>query len=272
MRGQVNPRRLHELEQRFGELASKIPDSPEKEAISVLHGMVQEAWRSLAPPGTLESGDARPAAINLQAIADLYKTAPAMPGTAVNEPLPVGTPAPDFTLRDPNGELVSLHEFRGSPVVLVFYPLDWSPTCSDQLSLYQAELGEFERFGARLVAISVDSIYSHGAWAAVRGLTFPLLADFEPKGEVARRYHVYREAEGFSERALYVIDAEGVIRYAHVSEQLDHIPDIYELYATLQDLTGVRAPVSHEGRATDFAARGAGEEPVRAAVPTGGPA
>lgn len=242
MTGRAYSRRLNELEQRFSELAEHIPDSPEKEAISVLHGMLQEAWRSLVPAGPATSDEGRPGAMNLERVADLYKTAPSMPGQRQNDGLPVGTLAPDFTLRDPNDELVSLHEFRGSPVVLVFYPLDWSPTCSDQLSLYQAESAEFERFGARLLGVSVDSIYSHGAWAAVRGLTFPLLADFEPKGEVARRYGVYRDTDGFSERALYVIDADGVIRYAHVSDQLDRIPDIYELYAALQEVTGVPAP------------------------------
>ena len=106
-----------------------------------------------------------------------------MDGGAMSEPLAVGTPAPDFTLRDANNEPIALHDFRGNPVVLIFYPLDWSPTCSDQLSLYQSELGEFARYGAKLLGISVDSIYSHGAWAAVRGIIYPLLADFEPKGE-----------------------------------------------------------------------------------------
>jgi peroxiredoxin len=121
-------------------------------------------------------------------------------------------------------------------VVLVFYPLDWSPACSDQLSLYQSELSEFERAGAQLIGISVDSLYSHGAWAAVRGLTFPLLADFHPKGQVARLYGVMRDSDGFSERALYVIDARGTIRYKHISPRLNHIPDIYELFDQLKQL------------------------------------
>ena len=86
-----------------------------------------------------------------------------------------------------------LEDLRGRPVVIVFYPLDWSPGCSQQLDLYQQELDEFRARGAELVAISVDSLYSHGAWAAVRGITFPLLADFHPKGEVARAYSVWRE-------------------------------------------------------------------------------
>ena len=182
--------------------------------------------------------------LTLEDIASMYKQAPQMDGGAMSEPLPVGTAAPDFTLRDANNEPVSLHDFRGSPVVLVFYPLDWSPTCSDQLSLYQVELSEFERYGAKLLGISVDSIYSHGAWAAVRGITYPLLADFEPKGDVARKYHVWRPGDGFSERALYVIDGDGIIRYAHVSPRLGHIPDIYELYRALSEVTGQVEPVS----------------------------
>src|SRR5438105_9927363 len=167
-----------------------------------------------------------------------------MDGEAVSEPLAVGSSAPEFTLRDPNNDPIWLNQYRGSPVVLVFYPLDWSPTCSDQLSLYQSELSEFENFGARVLASSVDSIYSHGAWAAVRGITFPLLADFEPKGEVARRYNVYRTVDGFSDRALYVLDGQGIIRHAHVSPRLSQIPDIYGLYRTLSDLTGQPMPRS----------------------------
>jgi peroxiredoxin len=187
--------------------------------------------------------------LTLEDIANMYKQARPMEGAALNTPLPVGKPAPDVALRDPNGQLVRLSDYRGKPVVLVFYPLDWSPGCSDQLSLYQSELAEFERRGAQILAISVDSIYSHGAWAAVRGLSFPLLADFHPKGEVARRYQVYREPDGFSERALYIIDGEGVIRYAHVSPQLNHVPDIYELFEALD---AVAAPAAEallgEGR------------------------
>jgi peroxiredoxin len=131
---------------------------------------------------------------------------------------------------------VRLEDFRGQPLVLVFYPLDWSPGCSQQLDLYQQELEEFSRRGARVVGISVDSTYSHGAWAAVRGIRFPLLADFDPKGEVARKYHVYRDDLGFTDRALYLVDADGVIRYSHVSPFLHHIPDIYELFAALDGL------------------------------------
>jgi peroxiredoxin len=242
-------RRFTELAARFGELAADIPDSPEKEALSVLHGMVQEAWREWHQTGQA-AGPAAAEAGTFPDIANLYRTAPRMDGPAMNQGLAVGTRAPEFTLSDATNTPVSLSDFRGQPLVLVFYPLDWSPTCSDQLSLYQAELAEFERFGARVVALSVDSIYSHGAWAAVRGITFPLLADFEPRGEVARRYQAYRPADGFSERALYVIDAEGIIRYSYISPRLGQMPDIYELYQALSEITGIPAPTSSEAVAS----------------------
>ena len=227
------PRRLHELEEQFADLAAQIPDSPEKQALSVLHGITQELWRNLRQQGAPLSERG----LQLKDIADLYRHAPAMEGVAVNESLPVGSPAPEFTLPDASGRPISLSEHRGRPVVLVFYPLDWSPGCSQQLDLYQQEWDEFQKRGAELLAISVDSIYSHGAWAAVRGLAFPLLADFNPKGDVAKRYGVYREADGFSERALYVVDGKGIIRYSHVSPFLHHVPDVYELFTALDELT-----------------------------------
>jgi peroxiredoxin len=225
-----HPRRLHELEQRFGSLFNKLKDSPQKEALSVLHGITQELWRQLRRSS---SGDA---GLTINDIADLYRQAPKMEGPAMSAPLPAGTPAPDFALPDASGRIVRLADFRGRPVVIAFYPLDWSPGCSQQLDLYQQELEEFDRRGARVIGISVDSIYSHGAWAAVRGIQFPLLADFNPKGEVARRYRVYRDGDGFSERALYIVDGEGIIRYSDVSPFVHHIPDIYALFETLDAL------------------------------------
>jgi len=132
-------------------------------------------------------------------------------------PLPAGTPAPDFELRSTADETTSLSDLRGRPVVLVFYPADFSPTCTDQLGLYQMLLPEFERYDAVVLGISVDNLWAHKAFAADRKLTFPLLADFEPKGAVARRYGVYRDGDGTSERALFVIDAAGVIRWSYVS-------------------------------------------------------
>src|SRR6266566_9771046 len=126
-------------------------------------------------------------------------------------PLPVGIQAAEFELASGPDQTVSLAELRGRPVILAFYPADWSPVCSDQMALYQAVLPEFRKFNAELIGISVDSVWSHLAFAKDRNLHFPLLSDFEPKGEVARIYQVYRAKEGTSERALYVIDAEGVV-------------------------------------------------------------
>jgi peroxiredoxin len=132
-------------------------------------------------------------------------------------PLPAGTSAPDFELPSTPDQKVSLADFRGRPVILAFYPEDWSPVCSDQLALYQELLPEFQRFDAELLGISVDGIWCHLAFASNRNLHFPLLADFEPKGAVARAYGVYRHGDGTSERALYVIDADGIVRWSHVS-------------------------------------------------------
>ena len=128
-----------------------------------------------------------------------------------------GEAAPDFELAGADGQRIALRDLRGSPVILVFYPADWSPVCGDQMTLYNEVLPEFERHGARIVGISVDGRWCHGAFADNRKLRFPLLADFEPKGAVARRYGVYRESDGTSERALFVLDADGVIRWRYVS-------------------------------------------------------
>ena len=128
-----------------------------------------------------------------------------------------GTPAPDFDLRATPDTTVALSSLRGRPVILAFYPEDWSPVCSDQMTLYQEVLPEFQRFDAELLGISVDGMWCHLAFAKDRNLHFPLLADFEPKGEVARAYDVYRSADGTSERALFVIDRNGVVRWSYVA-------------------------------------------------------
>src|SRR5258708_33301466 len=132
-------------------------------------------------------------------------------------PLKAGTPAPDFSLPSTPDQKVSLSEFHGRPVVLVFYPADWSPVCSDQLALYNELLSEFSEFDAEILGISVDGVWGHLAFCKDRKLRVPLLADFEPKGAVARLYGVYRDKDGESEWALFVIDAEGVIRWSYVS-------------------------------------------------------
>ena len=131
--------------------------------------------------------------------------------------LSAGMPAPDFTLPSTPDQKLRLSELRGRPVILAFYPADWSPVCGDQMALYNELRQEFARFNAWLLGISVDGVWCHAAFAVDRKLHFPLLADFEPKGEVARRYGVYRPEDGFCERALFVIDADGVVRWSYVS-------------------------------------------------------
>ncbi len=121
--------------------------------------------------------------------------------------------APDFTLPSGPDSEFHLADVRGRPVVLAFYPADWSPVCSDQLSLYQAIVHEFDACNAALVAISVDGTWCHRAFAEARGITFPLLSDFEPKGAVSRMYDAYRTVDGFSERALFVLDPAGRIEW-----------------------------------------------------------
>jgi peroxiredoxin len=134
-----------------------------------------------------------------------------------SEPLPAGTVAPDFSLPSGPNLQMQLAQLRGHPVVLIFYPADWSPVCGDELSLFNEILDEFRRHQAALVGISVDGVWCHRAYAAARHLHFPLLSDFEPKGAVSRAYGAYRPSDGFSERALFVIDSEGVIRWSYLS-------------------------------------------------------
>jgi peroxiredoxin len=131
--------------------------------------------------------------------------------------LEAGTRAPDFKLHSTPDQLESLSDFRGSPVILAFYPADWSPVYGDQMALYNQILSEFHGFKAVLVGISVDNSWCHCAFAKDRNLHFPRLADFQPKGAVARPYEVYRSADGFTERALFVIDSQGTIRWSYVS-------------------------------------------------------
>jgi peroxiredoxin len=128
-----------------------------------------------------------------------------------------GTAAPDFELPVPTEKKIKLSDLRGKPVILAFYPADWSPVCGDQLALYNEILPEFQNHGAELVGISVDGVWCHMAYAEARNLHFPLLADFEPKGSVSRSYGAYHNEIGFSERALFVIDKDGIIRWSHLS-------------------------------------------------------
>jgi peroxiredoxin len=132
-------------------------------------------------------------------------------------PLKPGTPAPAFALHSTPDQTVSLTDFRGQPVILAFYPADWSPVCGDQVTLYNEILPQFRQHNAALLGISVDGAWCHAAFAGARRLHFPLLADFEPKGAVAKTYGAYRAAEGVAERALFVVDGRGVVYWSYLS-------------------------------------------------------
>lgn len=128
-----------------------------------------------------------------------------------------GTKAPDFCLNVTPDQKLSLSEFRLQRVILAFYPADWSPICGDQLAVYNQTLPLFRRHKAQLIGISVDGAWCHQAFAKARSIHFALLADFEPKGQVATAYGAYRLPEGVAERALFVIDEHGVIAWSHCS-------------------------------------------------------
>ena len=129
-----------------------------------------------------------------------------------------GTKAPDFSLYSTPDQKVSLSDFKGRPVIIAFYPADWSPVCTDQLALYNQLLPEFEHYNKpEIIGISVDGIWSHIAFAKDRSLRFPILSDFEPKGTVSRSYGAYQDTVGESSRALFVIDEHGTIRWSYLS-------------------------------------------------------
>jgi peroxiredoxin len=147
-----------------------------------------------------------------------------------------GAQAPDFTLPDQDGNKVSLGDFRGQTVVLVFYPADFSPVCTDQLSVYQEVLGEFEERGAKLLGISVDGAFCHRAFREHMGLGMPLLADFHPKGEVARAYGVWSEEYGVAGRALVMVGPEGAVEWSYMSPPLE-VPGANLIFDALDQRT-----------------------------------
>ncbi len=128
-----------------------------------------------------------------------------------------GTKAPDFSLPVTPDQKLSLSELRGRPVILAFYPADWSPVCGDQMALYNEVLPAFQKYNAELLGISVDGSWCHEAFTKSRNLHFPLLADFQPKGAVATEYGAYRDEDGICERALFVIDKDGIIAWSYCS-------------------------------------------------------
>lgn len=152
------------------------------------------------------------------------------------EPLKPGTPAPEFSLPATLGDRLSLQDMKGKPVILVFYPADNSPVCSSQLALYNEALRLFEAYEAQVVGISTDSPTSHEGFSSSLNLSFPLLSDHDPAGEVARAYGVMNPADGKSERALFLIDGEGVIRWRYVSPR-DVNPGADRILQALEDLS-----------------------------------
>jgi peroxiredoxin (alkyl hydroperoxide reductase subunit C) len=145
-----------------------------------------------------------------------------------------GTPAPDFTLRDQDGEEVTLESLRGQTTVLVFYPNDFSPVCTDQLNVYQEVAGDLEAAGAKLYGVSVDSAFTHRAFQQHLGITIPLLADFHPKGEMARAYGVYNEKYGVSARALVMIGPDLDVKWSYKSPSPLEIPGANLIFDALE--------------------------------------
>lgn len=167
------------------------------------------------------------------------------------EVLPAGTAAPPFTLKSTPDQSYSLSDFRGRPVVLAFYPADWSPVCGEQIALYNEMREEFATYGAQVLGISVDGVWCHKAYAEGRRIHFPLLSDFEPKGEVSRRYGAYDERNGFSQRALFVLDGNGIIRWSYLSPA-DVNPGADGIFRALDDLTaGTPSAVRQQSETRD---------------------
>ena len=154
----------------------------------------------------------------------------------MSEMLAPNTPAPDFSLPDADGNSVALSDYRGRNVVLAFYPHDWSNVCSSQLSLYQELLDNIHEYNAEVLAVSVDSQDSHRAWRDQMHITFPLLSDFWPHGAVAQQYGAFREQNGFAERALFFVDAEGMIRDTWIGEHPGIAPGLDIVFNALKRL------------------------------------
>jgi peroxiredoxin len=146
-----------------------------------------------------------------------------------------GSPAPDFTLRDQDGNDVSLEDLRGQTTVLVFYPADFSPVCTDQLSVYHEVLPELEQQGVKLYGVSVDGPFCHKAFQESLGVSIPLLADFHPKGEVAKSYGVYAEGHGVAKRSLVMIGPDLTVKWAHKSPSPLEIPGANLIFDALDE-------------------------------------
>ncbi len=149
-------------------------------------------------------------------------------------PIAVGQPAPDFTLKDQNQKEVRLSDLKGKKnVVLVFYPLDWSPVCTNEHACVVSAMKKFDQLDAQVLGLSVDSVWSHKAWAEKMGIRYPLLADFHPRGGVASKFGVYLEDKGITGRAIVIINKEGKVAWFKQYE-IPHLPDIQEVAQALK--------------------------------------
>src|SRR5258705_5065619 len=154
-------------------------------------------------------------------------------------------PAPEFSLPDGKSKRVKLSDFGGKNVVLAFYPADWSAVCTSELAIIQETLEDIRGLNAEVVGVSVDNVWSHRAWAQQQHLSFPLLSDFRPHGEIARKYGVFLEKDGISNRALFFIDGSGNLRSSWIAENPAVAPGINIIFDALEEIMGAR---SHEAR------------------------
>ncbi len=148
-----------------------------------------------------------------------------------------GDGAPDFELRTHRGGTVKLSDFRGKKnVVLAFHPLAFTPVCANQMCGYEADLGNFQQADAAVLGVSTDPQPAKAAWAKTLGpVSFDMLSDFHPHGEVAQKYGVFRPVEGFSERAVFVIDKQGKVAWSKVYD-IPEQPDNAEIFEALRAL------------------------------------
>ena len=145
-----------------------------------------------------------------------------------------GSRAPDFSLPDQDGNEVSLADLEGQTTVLVFYPMDFSPTCTDQLSVYQEVLPDLKEKGVKLLGVSVDSAFAHKAFQKHLGTSIPLLSDFHPKGEVAKAYGVFIDERGHNQRALVMIGPDLTVKWAHQAPTPLEIPGANLIFDALE--------------------------------------
>jgi len=141
----------------------------------------------------------------------------------------VGAAAPDFTLKDQSQKEVKLSDFKGKKnVVLVFYPLDWSPTCTNEHACFVNDMKKFEQLDAQVMGISVDSAWSHKAYAEKMGIQYPLLADFQPRGAVGDKFGVFLAEKGITGRAIVIVDRTGNIAWFK-NYDIPVVPDLKEV-------------------------------------------